>query len=396
MRWYLLVVLISAVVTWLFCFPARKMGIMAIKSTNAHVRDRDVNDVPIPRLGGIAMFFGMIFALFSSYFIPFFGKIFNGDDSSVHEINALIFSSLLLALIGIIDDIWDVDWVLKLVVQIIAAVNISMNGVQLMSLPFNGMVIGSNRVSQVLTVIIVVAVINAINFIDGLDGLAAGVTAIGAVAFFYYAWRLSSGQYNFAATACLVTAVLIGACLGFLPHNWHPAKMFMGDTGSQLLGFYMASASILITGKIDPETVNIHSVPAFMPIILPFLVLLLPVFDITFAVVRRLLAGKSPFAPDRKHLHHRILDLGHSHTGSVLILYGWAALFAFGGIMFVFMRGRVALIILIIAAIVVFIATAAPKIFVKPAFSEIEKIRKIEHEMSEKKNKVKEDQDEPR
>lgn len=363
MRYYLLILIICSLSTFLISFPVRKLG----KRVLVHnIRIRDVHKEPIPRIGGLAIFFGLVIGIVCASQIKFFHKVFDNN----FEIWAILISSLILAIIGLVDDIWEIDWILKLFGQVIAATITTVNGVQIVSLPIAGMVIGSNLSSQILTVIIIVAVINAINFIDGLDGLACGVTCIGATAFFYYAWELSNDTYNYAASATLCTALLIGVCVGFLPHNFHPAKTFMGDTGSQLLGFYMACASLLVTGKIDPETVNIHNMPAFMPIILPFLVLLLPVIDLMFAVVRRTIAGKSPFEPDRKHLHHRILDLGHSHLRSVLILYLWAFIFAYGGMLFIYFRGRYAIGIIALIAFVAFILTMGPKIFIKPIFDD--------------------------
>lgn len=351
------------IVTYLLTFQACKLG---FKVLSKEIRERDVNEKPIPRIGGVAIVLGSIVSLLVASQISFFHKTFYDSN----EIWAIIAGAIILAIVGLIDDIWQLDWMLKLGFQIIAASIATVNGVQIVSIPIAGMVIGSNTASQILTVILIIAVINAINFIDGLDGLAAGITCIGAVAFFYYAWILSSIHYNYASSATLLTSVLIGTCLGFLPHNFFPAKTFMGDTGSMILGFYMSCASLLITGKIDPDTVNIHSMPAFMPIILPFLVLLLPVADICLAIFRRVLSGKSPFEPDKKHLHHRILDLGHNHRTSVLILYIWAALFAFGGMFFIYMRGRIAFMILAIIALIIIIITLSPRIFIKPIFDD--------------------------
>jgi UDP-GlcNAc:undecaprenyl-phosphate GlcNAc-1-phosphate transferase len=183
-------------------------------------------------------------------------------------------------------------------------------------------------------VLIVVVAMNAVNFVDGLDGLAAGVIAIGGSAFFLISYGLTQqhSPSDYASLATMTLAVLVGACIGFLPHNFFPAHIFMGDSGSMVLGFVFAGASIIVTGNIDPTSLSsgAQAVPAILPLLLPLAVVLLPLLDMGMAVVRRVAAGKSPFHPDRMHLHHRMLALGHSHRRAVLIMYVWTAVFAFG------------------------------------------------------------------
>ena len=209
----------------------------------------------------------------------------------------------------------------------------AVQGVQLISIAVGGLTIGSSRLSLFATVLVVVVAMNAVNFVDGLDGLAAGMIAIGGGGFFVYTYLLTqdASPTDYSNLATVVISALVGACLGFLPHNFHPARIFMGDSGSMLIGLTIAAASIVVTGQIDPERAsNGQSVPAFIPILLPMAVLLLPLLDMVLAVVRRMLAGKSPFHPDRMHLHHRLLALGHSHPRAVIIMYLWSAVFAFG------------------------------------------------------------------
>ena len=164
----------------------------------------------------------------------------------------------------------------------------------------------------------IVLVMNAINFIDGLDGLVAGVAIIANGVFFVYSYMISYGpaeQSDYFNLAQFISAVLIGACAGFLPLNWHPARLFMGDAGALLVGLLMAASTIAVTGQIDPELASNGPrvlFPAFIPILLPFAVLIVPLLDFGLAVIRRLRAGKSPFSADRKHLHHRLLDMGHT------------------------------------------------------------------------------------
>jgi UDP-GlcNAc:undecaprenyl-phosphate GlcNAc-1-phosphate transferase len=211
-----------------------------------------------------------------------------------------------------------------------------------------------------LTVALVVITINAVNFVDGLDGLAAGMVCIASVAFFMYAYRMWYGYgLETAAPATLFSALLVGMCLGFLPHNIHPARIFMGDSGSMLIGLVFASAAISITGQVDPDSVTsftgstrntIHfMVPVYMPLLVPLTLILIPTADLILAVVRRTWNGKSPFAADRGHLHHRLLEIGHSHSRAVLIMYFWAALFAFAAVAFSVNSSSLWIVLVIVA-----------------------------------------------
>jgi UDP-GlcNAc:undecaprenyl-phosphate GlcNAc-1-phosphate transferase len=192
----------------------------------------------------------------------------------------------------------------------------------------------------VLTIALVVITVNAVNFVDGLDGLAAGVVGIGAVAFFGYAYIIvAANNLERSSPAALLTAALIGACLGLLPHNFYPARMFMGDSGALLIGFVLACAAITFTGQYDVTTLNqgiggasASVVPALLPLVLPIAILVVPFLDMGLAVVRRTRAGRSPFSPDKQHLHHRLLEIGHSHLRAVLLMYLWASLVALGAV----------------------------------------------------------------
>jgi UDP-GlcNAc:undecaprenyl-phosphate GlcNAc-1-phosphate transferase len=193
--------------------------------------------------------------------------------------------------------------------------------------------IPSTSILVALTVFAVLVTINAVNFVDGLDGLAAGIVGIAGSAFFVYSYLLSkdASPADYSSLASLVTAALVGSCLGFLPHNFNPARIFMGDSGSMLIGLILASSTIAITGQVDPETVSqAQIVPAFFPLLLPLAVLALPLLDLLLAVVRRTRAGHAPWHPDKRHLHHRLLELGHSHARAVLLMYVWTAIVAFG------------------------------------------------------------------
>jgi UDP-GlcNAc:undecaprenyl-phosphate GlcNAc-1-phosphate transferase len=181
-----------------------------------------------------------------------------------------------------------------------------------------------------LTILVILVSINAVNFVDGLDGLAAGIVAIAALAFFSYSYLLSV-VYNFdrAGAPLLITAVVVGACIGFLPHNFYPARIFMGDSGSMVLGLLLGVAAITLTGQIDSNAISAQQLaPALLPILLPFGVLAIPLIDLILAIVRRTKAGRSPFAPDKEHLHHRIIMLGHSQRSATFLLYLWTFSFA--------------------------------------------------------------------
>jgi UDP-GlcNAc:undecaprenyl-phosphate GlcNAc-1-phosphate transferase len=205
---------------------------------------------------------------------------------------------------------------------------------------------------------------NAVNFIDGLDGLVAGVSIISGGVFLIYSYLLARdiSPSNYFNLASLIAAIVVGICAGFLPFNWHKARLFMGDAGSMLVGLLMSVAGIAVTGQIDPgELGRSELLPAFLPILLPFAILLLPLADFSLAVLRRVSAGKSPFTADRKHLHHRLLDMGHSHVQAVLILYTWSAVVSVGFLLFFIVKPyAIAIVFLIVGTIVSAILTLLP------------------------------------
>ncbi|WP_382305303.1 MraY family glycosyltransferase [Herbiconiux sp. UC225_62] len=331
MRFYLLVALVSAVVTfgltWVIYKLSHKYRLYP------KIRERDVHTRPTPRLGGIAMFIGVVVAFVVASQISWFRLVF----AEPGKVWAILGAALIIVLIGVADDIWDLDWLTKLAGQIIAAGLLAWQGVQIVSLPIGGLTIGSSGMSLVITILAVVLVMNAINFIDGLDGLVAGVALIANGVFFIYSYLLvqDTSPFDYFNLASLITAVLIGACAGFLPLNFHPAKLFMGDAGALLVGLLMATSAIAVTGQVDPAQLGRSQLfPAFIPILLPFAILVIPLLDFGLAVFRRLRAGKSPFSADRKHLHHRLLDMGHSHLQAVLIFYAWTAVISIGCLLF--------------------------------------------------------------
>jgi UDP-GlcNAc:undecaprenyl-phosphate GlcNAc-1-phosphate transferase len=359
MIFYLLVAGVSAIVTFL-------LAAFILKLSHRYrlypkIRERDVHSRPTPRLGGIAMFIGILVAMAVASQVPRFSLVF----SEPLKIYGLLTAALIIVAIGVADDIWDLDWLTKLAGQIIAAGVIAWSGIQIYTLPiFGGVTVLSSTVSLVVTVLAIVLVMNAINFIDGLDGLVAGVALIANGVFFIYSYLLAvnSGNTEYFNLASLVTAVLIGACVGFLPLNFYPAKLFMGDAGALLVGLLMAASAISVTGLVDTQNWGYGGqlLPAFIPILLPFAVLIVPLLDFALAVIRRLRAGKSPFAADRMHLHHRLMDMGHSHLQSVLIFYVWTAVVSVGCLSFMFLPAPVALPLLLAGLAVCTLVTFGP------------------------------------
>jgi UDP-GlcNAc:undecaprenyl-phosphate GlcNAc-1-phosphate transferase len=323
------------------------------------IRDRDVHTTPTPRLGGVAIVLGLGGALTVAAFLPVFDKVFVNPMPVVGIAIAIV----LMAVVGIIDDLVDLNWLVKLGAQLIAAGVLAWSGIQIVSLPFGGIALLSPTMSLVLTVFAVVLVMNAINFIDGLDGLVAGVTLIAGSVFFIYSHLLATGpgQTSYFNLATLLTAALCGALIGFLPVNWHPAKMFMGDSGALVIGLVLAASTISVTGQVDPTRIDPGQlVPAFIPLALPLAVLVVPLVDFVLAVSRRIINGRSPFSADRKHLHHRLLDMGHTHFQAVLILYAWTLVVAVGALSFMFIDAPLAAGMVVVGLVVTTVLTIAP------------------------------------
>lgn len=375
MRLFLMLALVAAVVTLACSLLVWKLSLKY--RLYPKIRERDVHTRPTPRLGGVAMFIGMLAA---------FGvaRIVSSIDSAQFaqleivfadpfQVPAILFAALLIVLIGVADDLWDLDWMTKLAGQFLAAGLIAWQGVSIVSLPIGGpdggILVGSSWLSAIITVFAIVLVMNAINFIDGLDGLVAGVALIANGVFFLYTYLLvqKTSPFNYFNLASIIAVVVVGACIGFLPLNWHPAKLFMGDAGALLVGLLMATSAIAVTGQINPASLELGELfPAFIPIILPVAVLVIPLLDFGLAVIRRVRAGKSPFSADRGHLHHRLLDMGHTHLAAVLIFYAWTIVLSVGSLLtFVFpvyfgIPSWVAFVLLAVGVVACAVLTLAP------------------------------------
>ena len=355
MRVYLFIPLVAACATYLFTPIVRHLAIRL--GAVGEVRKRDVHTIPTPRMGGLAMLCGFLTAMLFASRLDFLQGVFRQN----HQAWIVMAGAILICLLGIADDVWDLDWMLKLAGQLLIAVFVAWGGLQIIALPIGSLVTASPTISIAITALLIVVSINAVNFVDGLDGLAAGIVAIGGIAFGIYSYILARTSPSYASMATLLDIAMVGICVGFLLHNWHPAKLFMGDSGSMLLGYLITCASIVMTGRLDPATVSTSIyLPAFMPVLLPILVLFLPVLDMMMAIVRRLRKGQSPMHPDRMHLHHRMLRIGHSVRGAVLILWGWAALIAFGSIMLLFFTPWHVFIVFAVAAVALTVATMSP------------------------------------
>jgi len=290
-----------------------------------HLRSRDTHTALTPRWGGIGMWISMSITFLVVSHLPLVSKSFG------REATGIVLAGTFIMILGALDDLYDLDSITKFAGQAVAGGILLLYGVQILWLPINGIYILPPSIGQLLTILFVMVVINAINFVDGLDGLATGIVAICAMAFFGFAYLLAVvNGLNRAGAPSLITAIIIGVCIGFLPHNYHPARIFMGDSGAMFLGLMLSAAAITLTGQIDLNAItNESSNKVLLPLLLPFSVLAIPLIDLGMAIVRRIRAGRSPFTADKEHLHHRLLSMGNSHRRTSAILYSWTAMFAF-------------------------------------------------------------------
>ncbi len=368
MREYLFILIIAAVVTYLLT-PLVRKGAIAINAQHAP-RERDVHTKPTPLLGGVAMYGGLVAGLLvadrlSNYLQQAFG-------ASSRTIGGLLLAGGLLIIVGIVDDRWGLGAISKLAAQIAAGGIIVWSGAYLPWIPWSGTAISLEPdLSYVVTILIIVATINAVNFIDGLDGLAAGVVGISALGYLVYSYELTrSIGIPSQSIPAVASAVLAGVCLGFLPHNFNPARIFMGDTGSMLLGLLLAYGPISSTASLDPALLvhytgaaPLNRFPTILPLLIPVAIWLIPYTDMVLAVIRRTMKGMSPFDADRQHLHHRLQNMGHSHRQTVLLMYLWAALFS--GLVVGLAVVRIPLIwfaLITLAAIGALVFATAPKL----------------------------------
>ena len=310
--------------------PIVRVLAIKIRAIDIPTDNRRMHHRPVPRIGGLAIFLSFLITTLS------FCKL-------DRDLTTILVGGSVLVLIGILDDIFRLNAFLKLAVQFGVAIYAVMQGITIDFIGFGGEYILFKSWAGPITVIWIVGLTNAVNFIDGLDGLACGVSVISSVSLFLV--MLLSGS---SPAHCIITAILIGACLGFLPFNTNPAKIFMGDTGALFLGYTLSILSVVGVFKTD----------MVLSFFIPFSIFGLPLFDTTFAIVRRLLHGKSPFAPDRGHLHHRLIDMGFGQRQSVRILYAICAVLGISAVMLTRSDSHGG-IIMLIAAIVIYLISFA-------------------------------------
>jgi UDP-GlcNAc:undecaprenyl-phosphate GlcNAc-1-phosphate transferase len=337
LREYLLVFLVAASVTYLLTVVAREVALRT--GAVAEVRDRDVHAVPIPYFGGLAMLGGLVAAYAVARELPFLSL---SSENVFRDAVVVIVAGALICMVGVLDDLLELDALTKLGGQVLAAGFLIAFGVQyhFFPVPGEGQFALDPSQAALLTVITVVATVNAVNFVDGLDGLAAGVVGIGAIGFFVFSYEIARlNEQSLAVTSALLCAALGGACAGFVPHNFYPARLFMGDSGSMLLGLVLAASALTLTGQFAPSDVtrggggSDSSLVLVLPIIVPLSILVVPFADLVLAVVRRTRRGEMFYHPDKQHLHHRMLEIGHSHRRAVLIIWLWAGLIGFGTVL---------------------------------------------------------------
>jgi len=356
---YLLMMLTAAAVSFAATWGARLIG-NRLKLFSP-IRSRDTHSHKVSRLGGLGIYAGFLVALIVASQSFFVKDIFRGNASPW----GVLAGATLIVIVGLADDLLDLRWWVKLIGQSAAAMVVAIWGVRMTIVPFvpEPILLENEIVRIVLTAGLIVTTMNAFNFIDGLDGLAAGVAIIGGAAFFLTAYWVhrSAVLLDYSDLATLLTAVVVGSCVGFLPHNWFPSKIFMGDSGAMLIGLLLASAGIVSTGQITSGLYDrANGIPTIIPILLPFAVLFLPLLDLCLAVVRRTALGRSPWSADRGHLHHKLMDIGYSHRASVLLMYAWTCVLAFGGLAFAIFPWQTVLAVDVAAAAIMAVVTAWP------------------------------------
>ncbi|MBP2323182.1 UDP-GlcNAc:undecaprenyl-phosphate GlcNAc-1-phosphate transferase [Kibdelosporangium banguiense] len=368
-REYLLVGLTSLALTFLLTGPVRllafKIGAVAIP------RSRDVHTQPIPRLGGLAMYLGICGGMLLAHQLPLLRRSF---DYLLDPVGVLVGGGVIM-LIGMLDDRFELDALTKFAGQTMSAGIIVLFGIQwvLVWVPWGGNDYGptgsliSLDMNQggLLTVLLALVLINAMNFVDGLDGLAAGIGVIASLATCTFSFHLLSQTGNDVVNyaPALISITLAGACIGFLPHNFQPARIFMGDSGSMLIGLTLAAGSTSAAGRQVPNELGpTNTLAVLSPLIVVAAVLFVPLLDLLMAVIRRTRRGLSPFHADKMHLHHRLLEIGHSQRRAVLLIYLWAAVLAFGAVSLSLFDGLVVVWGVAIGLLVALLVSAIPRL----------------------------------
>lgn len=334
---YLLLFLVPLAVTTLTVPACRVLAISL--GCVAKVRERDIHTEPVPYMGGIAMYIGLWATYLVASSLPAAQQL---GSVSLSDTRNVLLASGIIFVFGIADDVFDLSAAMKLGAQLVTGGFLAFAGVSLILIPLpGGQLLAVDAVqSGLLTVLLIAVASNAVNFVDGLDGLAAGIVGAGASGLVIYsAVSLFDSRSGLGGSALILSLGLIGVCSGFYIHNAYPARIFMGDGGSLMLGTVLAAASILSVQLFPAFNANaegvalgsISRVGVFLWIILPIAVLGLPLFDLTLAVIRRLRRGTSIFLADREHLHHVVLRRGDSHRAASISLTVWAGILSCGG-----------------------------------------------------------------
>jgi UDP-GlcNAc:undecaprenyl-phosphate GlcNAc-1-phosphate transferase len=357
---YLAVFVTAASITFLFTPLVRRVVIRM--GAIDHPSDRKVHPRPTPTMGGLAMYLGFVVAMALSMFLPYFRDV---HAASPEPLAAFVTCTLMVAL-GVVDDLKGTRALTKFTAQLFVAGVLVVFGVQLAYFFFPGQgegnLIGlSSDLAVPLTILWTVAIANAVNLVDGLDGLASGMVAIASVAFFVYMVR-SPSLFGDASEAALLSVITAGICIGFLPWNFHPARIFMGDSGSMLLGMLVAIATISGIGR-NPYAPGAGDWAAITgPVLVPLLVLFVPLLDVLVAVIRRTRRHQGIAVADKEHIHHRLVDVGHGHRQAVLLMYLWSALISGSALAIGLIDGRLAVGAIVLASMVLFLVTALPRV----------------------------------
>ena len=350
---YVVLALLVALVISFLATPVVKTFAYKVGAIDVPKDNRRMHKVPIPRLGGLAIFIGFMVSVL--LFVPI-----------TPEMRSILLGAVIIVVLGVVDDIMALPAMLKFVVQIIAALIPALGGVRILA--FSNPNIFSDNLYWVLdglsipiTVLWIVAITNSVNLIDGLDGLANGVSAISATTMLLIALLISEAQ------VALVMAALVGACVGFMPYNLNPAKMFMGDTGATFLGYILATMSIQ----------GLFKYYALISFVVPFLILGLPIFDTAFAFIRRIAHGQSPMHADRSHIHHRLIDMGLSQKQAVATLYVISAILGLSAVVLTTSGEQRAMLFFVALCIVAVVAARVvfPKEVKEELHEELEELR---------------------
>jgi UDP-GlcNAc:undecaprenyl-phosphate GlcNAc-1-phosphate transferase len=286
--------------------------------------ERRVHTRPTALLGGAAILLGVLAGLAMAWIRTDFEPVFQASTIPL----GVAVAAVLMFGVGQLDDLRQVSPPAKIAGTVLAATTMSIAGVSILffRIPFAGLLSLSPDMSTLLTVLWAIGMTTAINYVDGLDGLAAGIVAIAAAALLLYCERLDHiGALGKDNVGPIVAAAVLGACLGFLPHNFHPARIFMGDAGALLLGILMAASTIAVGGNTDAQFSG-QTFFFFAPLFIPLVILGVPVFDTAFSILRRARKGMGVTVADKDHLHHRLMRLGHGQRRSVAILWLWTGL----------------------------------------------------------------------